>query len=86
MNDTAGKIKFSLIFFGALMALAIVCLLFSFSANILMLLMPPLTALAAALLCFGLSFVPFFKEREVLLIPIAAVFSLTAGILCHFLI
>lgn len=86
MNDTSGKIRFSLIFFASLMAVAIACLIFSFTGNIFMFLMPLAIALAATALCFGLSFVPFFKEKSILLIPVAIVFSALAGIICHFII
>ena len=51
-----------------------------------MFLMPLAIALAATALCFGLSFVPFFKEKSILLIPVAIVFSALAGIICHFII
>ena len=84
MTDASGNIKLSLIFFAAFMAVAIVALMFCFTAGSLLWLLPLILALAAFGLTFGLTFVPFFKDREVLLIPIAVVFSLLAGLICHF--
>ena len=84
MTDASGNIKLSLIFFAAFMAVAIVALMFCFTSGSLIWLLPLILAIVAFGLTFGLTFVPFFKDREVLLIPIAVVFSLLAGLICHF--
>lgn len=85
MIDHKSNLKLSLIFFGAFMALAIVALLFCFTSGSIMWILPLILALLGFGLCFGLTFVPFFKDREFLLIPIAIVFSLLAGLICHFI-